>query len=310
MKSQKKIKLPNDFERMIPEYHKGGLIYGEHIIRYEGCVKFIKNKVVLDIASGSGYGTAILAKSAEKVYGVDISADSIQYAKENYAAKNIKYLVGDGENIPLPNSSIDTVVSFETIEHVKDYEQFIKEIKRVLKPNGQLIISTPNDIEFAEGNHFHLHEFKYQELKKLLRKYFKSTESYFQGTWTYSALLPESMLSKEWEKDIKTRNVAPLTIDQALYFFLICSESPIKTNLDPLGAISGHYSERKLQEKEKLTLQHVQNLQVIADNRANEIKIRDKQIKQLESHLHRIFNSKSWQLARAVAKVKQKLSMK
>ena len=92
-------------------------------------------------------------------------------------------MTGSGTNIPIGNKSVDVVTTFETIEHIDDYESFIKEIKRVLKPDGLAIISTPNDLEYGEGNHFHIHEFEHKELLTLIEKYFKNTKSYFQSTW-------------------------------------------------------------------------------------------------------------------------------
>lgn len=149
-------KLENDYERMVPEYHEGKLIYAEHVTRYLAAQSVVKDKVVLDIASGSGYGTKILAESAKFVYGVDVNEAAVNYSKKKYASKNIEYLVGDGESIPLKDNSVDVVITFETIEHIKNYSKFLDEVARVLKPDGLAIVSTPNDLEFAEGNHFSL----------------------------------------------------------------------------------------------------------------------------------------------------------
>src|SRR3990167_2932557 len=155
-------------ERMIPEHHKGNIIYGEHMSRYLAVAGTVEGKVVLDIACGTGYGTQIIAKDAAKVYGVDISKETIEYAKENFNAPNITYKLGNASKIPLDDNSVDVVVSFETIEHVKEYEKFVDEVKRVLKDNGQFIVSTPNDDEFIDDNEFHVHEFQFTELKELV----------------------------------------------------------------------------------------------------------------------------------------------
>ena len=118
--------LENDYERMVPEFHKGTIIYGEHLVRYLAAQQIVKGKTVLDIASGSGYGTYSLAKTAKKVYGVDVLADAIHYSKQNYNKSNIEYLQGDGVAIPLKDNSVDVVVSFETIEHIEDYRTFME----------------------------------------------------------------------------------------------------------------------------------------------------------------------------------------
>ncbi len=312
MSSAKKtgrIKLPNDFERMIPEYHKGTIIYGEHLVRYQAAQSFVEGKIVLDIASGSGYGTKLLAQKAKKVFGVDVSEDSVVYSRENFSANNIEYKVGDGIRIPLDDASVDVVVSFETIEHIEDYAKFMLEVKRVLKSDGALVLSTPNELEFADGNHFHLHEFGYEELKSLVSKHFKYTKSYFQGTWIYSALGDRDLMEKEQEIVLTTMQLAPLKPEQYLYFFLISSDQEITENTEPIGAISEHWSARKIQEKDTLTQQHINNLSDIADNltrttkeQQKVIKLKDDHINNIEGELARIQNSRAW---RALKKLRR-----
>jgi len=227
---KKKTTLPNDYERMIPEYHKGTQVYGEHIARYESIGKVAKGKVVLDIASGSGYGTALIAKQAKKVFGVDVLEGAIEYAKEHYGAPNIEYLHGDGVKIPLETASVDLVVSFETIEHIKDYVTFMKEVKRVLKPDGLLLLSTPNDVEFAEGNHFHLHEFEEKELLKLAKTYYKNVKPYYQTTWISNMISDGSMMTQEWQGSVELMQVAPVKTNS---FFTFIFFVPIAILLKP-----------------------------------------------------------------------------
>ena len=238
--------LENDYERMIPEFHKGTLTYAEHITRYACAEDLVKNKVVLDIASGSGYGTQMLSRTAKKVFGVDVNDVAVNYARKHYNGRNIEYKVGDGELIPLEDNSVDVVITFETIEHIRNYKKFIKEVKRVLKPNGIAIVSTPNDIEFAEGNHFHLHEFEYDELKQLLKKDFKYMKPYFQATWKYVAVGEEKDFSKEGLVSTELVNLAPLDRDKYLYFYLLCSNRKIDETVKAVAATGEHYSDRTL----------------------------------------------------------------
>lgn len=263
-------------ERMVPAYSKGKLVYGEHIVRYEAVKDIVKGKVVLDIASGSGYGTAIIANYAKKAIGVDLESEAIKYAKKNYPAKNIEFLQGDGTKIPLDDKSVDVVVSCETLEHIEAYDTFMKEIKRVLKPDGLLVLSTPNDIEFPEGAHYHVHEFEHAEFKKLVKKYFKNSKPYYQATWIYNALLDEKELNTEWEKDVKTLNAAPVKLDKVLYFYFLCSNRAIKEKLEPIGAISEHWSTRGM-------LEHNAKM--------------DKYIKDTIKHYEKIFKAKDKELA-------------
>ncbi len=69
-------------ERMVPAYHKGHMVYGEHIVRYAATENIVRDKVVLDIAAGSGYGTFEISRFAKKVYGVDLDENAVAYAKK------------------------------------------------------------------------------------------------------------------------------------------------------------------------------------------------------------------------------------
>src|SRR5438046_4599704 len=129
-------------ERFVPS--EIGPIKYEHVHRYAVALNFALGKSVLDIASGEGYGAALLAQVAQSVTGVDIDPESVNYSKHRYYLPNLTFLVGSCDSIPLPDAAVDIVTSFETIEHHDQHENMMLEIKRVLKPNGYLIISSPN----------------------------------------------------------------------------------------------------------------------------------------------------------------------
>lgn len=264
--------LDNDGERMIPEFHQGTFIYGEHIVRYGAAKKLAKNKVVLDIACGSGYGSNLLSHEAKKVYGVDVSAKAVKYAKNKFSNTNIEFLVGDAENIPLHDNSVDLVITFETIEHIKNYRKFMAEMKRVLKDDGLAIISTPNDTEFSEGNHFHLHEFEHEELVKLISEYFKNQKEYFQGTWIYNALVDEKSFINGWQKNIETIQAAPKETNKALYFYILCSNRKIEESISPIGAISHHWSAREQQLAGDEANEYVKSMKSFIKGQEKEIK--------------------------------------
>lgn len=305
--TSKKVKLPNDFERMIPEYHKDSIIYGEHIVRYLAAQELVKGKTVLDIASGSGYGTASLAQTATKVYGVDVLQDAVSYAQQNYGAENIEYLVGDGVKIPLEDNAVDVVVSFETIEHIEDYRTFMSEVKRVMKPEGLLVLSTPNDIEFAEGNHFHVHEFEHRELQTLVKEYFSDATEYFQADWLYSGIHSHAELTTEWDLQQTVMNKSKLKIDQALYFFMLCANRKVTESITSFGALSEHYSAKKQQEKENLTADHVRNIQAIAVDAKQQYVAMAAERDKLQAEIQAIHSSRTWKLAEKLARAKRKL---
>jgi SAM-dependent methyltransferase len=147
----------------------------EHWHRYCYALPFVTGKSVLDIASGEGYGSALLADSAALVYGVDISEEAVQHARESYVRGNLHFLQGAAEAIPIPGEHcFDVIVSFETIEHLDapTQERFAAEITRLLKPDGVLLVSTPNRTTYSpaglQGNRYHLHEFTKDEFVAFL----------------------------------------------------------------------------------------------------------------------------------------------
>lgn len=150
-------------ERYLPDM--GLQIALEHWHRYFLATELVSGKVVLDIASGEGYGTHYLARTAKKVYGIDISQEAVDHANATYSGDNIEFLQGSATAIPLASDSVDIIVSFETVEHINKEQQqiFLDEIRRVLHPNGMLVISTPDKDVYSIArnytNPYHLSEF-------------------------------------------------------------------------------------------------------------------------------------------------------
>ena len=278
-----KIKLDNDYERMVPEYHKQTLTYAEHLTRYESASEIVKNKTVLDIASGSGYGTKMLANHARFVYGVDVNSKAVEYSRQEFGASNIEYLVGDGQKIPLDDNSVEVVTTFETIEHIKDYEKFLDEIVRVMRDDGVAVVSTPNDLEFAEGNHFHLHEFEYEELYNLLKKRFRYIDPYFQATSKFVAVGSSDFFEEEGLKNITLQNMAKISKNKYLYFYMVCSNKKITRRIKTLGAIGEHYSDRDLMQQ-----RHNDKVRIMET---------DEKVNNLQREVNRLKSSRSYRLA-------------
>ena len=126
----------------------------EHLHRYAIVKNYIKDKIVLDIACGEGYGSALLAENAMQVYGVDIDEMTVNSASKKYVKKNLNYLVGDVTKISFDDNSIDVIVSFETLEHHNKHEEMMQEFKRVLKPDGILVLSTPDKLYYTDEANF------------------------------------------------------------------------------------------------------------------------------------------------------------
>lgn len=180
-------------ERFIPGTN--GPIELEHMHRYWLASQFTSGKTVLDIACGEGYGSHILSLNAEQVTGVDISQETIDHASNRYQMDNLVYKVGSCASIPLHDSSIDVVVSFETIEHHEQHDEMMKEIKRVLKPSGLAIVSSPEKYAYSDlrnyQNPFHVKELYKEDFESLLAKYFKHWQLYTQRL-TIGSLISKS----------------------------------------------------------------------------------------------------------------------
>lgn len=207
-------------------------IYGrnsiEHIHRYALVMPYIENKIVLDIASGEGYGSNLMSTKAAMVYGVDIDAQTVAAAQVKYKKDNLRYQVGSATAIPLDDHSVDVVVSYETIEHHGQHQEMIDEIKRVLKPEGLLIISTPDKLYYSDkrsfSNEFHVKELYKQEFVDLISPKFKNiqllTQIYCNGN---SIIQPENDPQPLQFFTGDYSWVAPQEIDP-LYLLIIASD--------------------------------------------------------------------------------------
>ena len=192
----------------------------EHVNRYEFVSTLIKGKKVLDAACGTGYGSAILSKYAQEVCGIDISIDAVKYASDNYNKENLNFKVADIENLPFEDNYFDVVVSFETIEHVNAEKQkkFLSEIKRVLKEDGILVISTPNcEVYDKRGeNKFHVSEFSFVGFESFLKSKFEKVKILSQK-FEVGNIIAVNGISKAISKN----NMNPETSD---YMIAICTD--------------------------------------------------------------------------------------
>ena len=153
-----------------------GQVEIEHYHRYLLAREFCRGRDVIDVAAGEGYGTALLAQVARSAIGIEIDNDAVTAAREEFRRANLSYLQGDARSLPLPDSSFDVAVSFETLEHLAEQDIFLSELRRVLRPGGLLVISTPDaEVYSAIGmpaNPFHELELNAAEFEALLKRHF------------------------------------------------------------------------------------------------------------------------------------------
>jgi ubiquinone/menaquinone biosynthesis C-methylase UbiE len=214
-------------------------IYNEdtiaHLHRYAIALDFVHDKDVLDIACGEGYGSFLLSKVSHSVTGVDIDESVINHAVDKYKHKGLNFKKGTATAIPLPASSIDVVISFETIEHLKEHDEMLLEIKRVLRPNGLLIMSSPDKKTYSDDrnftNEYHVKELYYEEFLSLIKKNFKNQQVLFQKYFHGSVILSKTDLSfnKEYRGNYNEINTSDV-FSTMLYTIIIASDAEIKIN--------------------------------------------------------------------------------
>lgn len=150
------------------------VVFQRHLVAYKETAKLIFG-TVLEIGSGEGYGIRELVDKCDKYIAIDKYATKIN--SQIKESKNITFI--ECEVPPLKNiddNSIDFVVSFQVIEHIHEDKYFLSEIKRVLKKNGKLILTTPNKKMSLSRNPWHIREYTVNEMTDLLTNFFPNTK--------------------------------------------------------------------------------------------------------------------------------------
>jgi SAM-dependent methyltransferase len=157
----------------------------QNLARYEWAAQYVPGRRVLEVGCGSGQGTRLLATAgASHVDGVDISESAIEHARQAHADQHLTFHLASGQQLPVAAASYDVVVALETLEHVDDDDLFLREIVRVIRPDGRFLCSTPNRAVTNPGtaisnppfNPHHVREYTSVELGSLLRRYFVSVD--------------------------------------------------------------------------------------------------------------------------------------
>ena len=133
---------------------------------------------VLDAGCSTGAQMLTLKELGREVYGADFDAKAVEICK----GKGLEAKKWDAEQgkLPFRNDFFDSVYSFHLIEHISKPDKFISEIKRVLKPNGTLLILTPNfehDYREFYHDHTHIHPYNLRGIERLLEQ--NNFEKYF-----------------------------------------------------------------------------------------------------------------------------------
>lgn len=224
-------KLDFTGERFIPGVP--GEIWLEHWHRYHFAARWAAGRRVLDVACGEGYGSAALARLAAHVTGVDVSDAAVAHARAAYADRaNLEFVAASCTELPLPDASFDTVVSFETIEHITGQEAFLDQVARVLKPGGVFVLSCPNKVEYSDKrdyqNEYHVKELYRDELARMVAARFPEVAWYGQRPTFYSVIAPESGGAAQgelFEVEENDPGAAARSLANPLYFILVASRA-------------------------------------------------------------------------------------
>jgi GT2 family glycosyltransferase/2-polyprenyl-3-methyl-5-hydroxy-6-metoxy-1,4-benzoquinol methylase len=240
-------------ERFVPT--EEGQIRLEHLHRYAALLPLVRDRAVLDIACGEGYGAAMLAAEAGSVIGVDVAAEAVTHARSKYHLPNLSFETGSVAKIPLPEAAVDVVVSFETVEHVAEQEAMVREIRRVLRPDGFLVLSSPNRPVYSpdgqEPNPFHVKELDFEELDALLRVHFPAIRYLGQRLTMGSVIQPldrRRRIFYAFTEEDGQLHPAAAPITEPMYYVALCAAdqrylpAPVASLLQPGGSdLVDHY---------------------------------------------------------------------
>ena len=191
---------------------------------------------VLDAGCGSGYGTAHLASldPTLQVVGIDHSEEALAYARAHYAEPNLRFAHGDCLAPEFADGEFDLVVAFEVLEHLREPTGFLEQVRRVLRPSGHLLVSTPNRRYYSEErgyvNPFHTQEYDASEFDALLEGFFPARVIFAQNHAPAIAFFPcggTPQFSTGNGSTAAVRFGTPLQVsDQAHFLMAACARQP------------------------------------------------------------------------------------
>jgi SAM-dependent methyltransferase len=162
-------------ERTLPDVPEENYWYRRHRVVYEWIGRRVHGRRVVDLACGEGYGSAVLARTAESVVGVDANPDAFEHARLKYPGPNLRF---ERDMIETWTGDVDCVVFLQTIEHVQDPDAVLERLRDLVGPKGVVYVSTPNVLTLApkgeprSGNPWHVREYRPGEFRALCARHF------------------------------------------------------------------------------------------------------------------------------------------
>ena len=166
-------------ERTLPDVPEENYWFRRHLVVYEWIAARAHGRRVVDLACGEGYGSAVLARTAASVVGVDANPDAFEHARLKYTSERVRF---ERNMIELWTGDVDCVVFLQTIEHVQDPDAVLDHIRGLIGPRGVAYVSTPNVLTLApkgaarSGNPWHVREYRAREYRALCERHFGSVD--------------------------------------------------------------------------------------------------------------------------------------
>lgn len=288
-------------ERYVPWVDLGTPeIHYEHLHRYYFASQFAEGKKVLDLASGEGYGCAILAEKAVDVTGVELDEEAVKHAASRYPLPNVRFIQGSITDVPIRGEKIfDVITCFEAIEHIEEHEKLLMEVKRLLKEKGLFIISSPNKLLYSDQtgykNPYHVMELYFDEFRELLAKYFPYVCFLGQKVFPDSSIWPlgarEGFMTEFCVRKADTGFMQVGTQEKIpLYFIAIASEQQLPNGIsystltDVSEELFGRLR-RMVDEREKLLAEMKREFSMEKEALRAQITDKEQSILRLEENL-------------------------
>lgn len=255
----------------------------EHWHRYAWASQMVAGKVVLDAACGEGYGSFLLSRRALRVTGIDIDSEAVEHARSRYPAENLGFEQADCTRLPLADDSVDVVVSFETLEHLAEHDELLSEFRRVLRPSGFMLLSSPDKKTYSDetgyDNPFHVRELYRDEFEALLGRHFPAWRLLGQKLMFVSALWTmQPGQAVQWLcADPDGLEAGPVPALPPLYFLAAAAASPEYLPELPTASLFGDRQESVYRHYNEEIAKHIRAGQLLAE--------RDAEIEDLRARL-------------------------
>jgi ubiquinone/menaquinone biosynthesis C-methylase UbiE len=313
-------------ERFDPSGQAGKLIDAEHRARYWWAAQIAPGGDVLDAGCGTGYGSSILKQAgAASVTAVDVSAEALS-ATANHLGDDDAVVEADLRDIPLEDDSFDLAVCWEAIEHIDEGERAVAELRRVLRPDGVLLVSSPNPDVYPSGNEHHVHEYRATELAATVGERFANVAVYRQHAWLASAIESRkgagaAQAQGNGAESRSVRVTEDLQSGGETYALIVASDGVLPELSDlvtfgsafevrwwqeELAEMKKFVAQLEAREAEALTRLHEANGALLEANQSlAQVPVLSGQVEEMRASIQGIENSISWRLTSPIRRLRR-----